>query len=124
MEAIEIPEDQRGLSFCKGCKSRHYCSWHIDGHYYCGDCADKVRGIVKEDEVEMEPLEEALEKVKTITLGNTFTVEPDKIINVSIGKLATGYIATIDGAPHVFARWCDLIDKLELLEPEVDDANN
>jgi len=127
MEAILIPDEQRSVGMCRGCKTNHKCSWNIGGQYFCGDCADKKRGVTEEPKVQQ--VENGIQfqtppqhVPAQNSLAAQFTLDADEIINISIAKLATGYVANIDGQNHVFAKWHDLIDRLELLEAQ--DGNN
>ena len=117
MEAIEIPNENRGIGPCRGCRTNHKCSWMIDGQYYCGPCADQKMGV--EPEPAMEPEVSAVFtetgahfKTPTATPSAAFTLTPSTVLNISIGKLANGYVVDMDGESHMFPDWQEFIRHL------------
>jgi len=118
MNIIEIPEAQRGLGMCFGCKpNKHYCSHQIDGHYYCGKCADKKLGtplVTAKDVVEANTTPPNIGP-KPTTSQFPFTLNPIKTTNVAIGQLNTGWVLSWDGQNHVCNSKKKLLDKLNEL---------
>lgn len=115
MDFQEIPQEARSLGNCRGCKTRHYCSWLVDGREYCGDCADRERGVVKEVAA---PVQATTNDGSNTTLL-PFQLNPIKTTQVSIGQLETGWVLSYDGENHVFTSKTKLIDKIsKLMVPE------
>jgi len=111
MHAVEIPQENRQLGLCRGCRNKHMCSWNIDGKYLCGDCADEVRGIVKEEpKPELNPDNAPNFKY---TLGDKpFTLTPIKTTHAIIGQLNSGWVLNCNGESYTFTSKKKLLEKL------------
>jgi hypothetical protein len=128
MDAREIPVPERGLGICHGCPpNRHYCSWVIDGQYYCETCADKKRGIEKVEELAPDVvIGNAISAGANAVLAYDsaqFALKPNQTYSISIGRLTTGWVLSIDNENHVYPTKGDMIGALDgmLVVREVDD---
>ena len=112
LEWAEIPSGNRGLSNCGGCKQKHYCSWACNnGRKYCETCKESEEGkdgTIGEPEVIRAKVQNKINK--EVEEFAQFALNPQRTINLSIGKLATGWVLSLDGEAHVFTSKSKLLD--------------
>lgn len=107
MEFAEIPDKNRGLGRCTGCKQRHRCSWRgSDQRDYCEDCKKSRCGenktIREIKPPHNEPDNTTVEEINKAIANPLFSLSPERTINLTIGQLKTGWVISMDGENEVF----------------------
>lgn len=132
LEWAEIPSGNRGLGNCGECKQKNYCSWACNnGRKYCETCkfkleaeGDKPEPVKVVEAGIMEILENDL--VPIASELPMFALNPIRSINLSIGKLSTGWVLAMEGQNHVFTSKDKLLKAINAemsVEPELDTGN-